>query len=307
VATANALQWQQITPVFCDIDPLSYNLDPAQVVRHITPKTTGIIGVHVWGRPCATEQLAQVARAHRLKLLYDASHAFGCSHRGRPLGGEGDAEVFSFHATKFLNAFEGGAIVTRSAEVAEKARLMRNFGFVAYDQVEEIGTNGKMSEVSAAMGLTSLEAMQHFIDVNRENYHAYRRGLAEVRGCRVIPYDEGERCNYQYVVVEVGPSAPLTRDELVRLLYAEGVLARRYFHPGCHQMDPYRRYFPHAGLLLPVTERQSQQVLSLPSGTAVNGETIADVCGLIAAACRHAAEIRVRLNSLPEAGARKAA
>jgi dTDP-4-amino-4,6-dideoxygalactose transaminase len=292
VATAHALQWQEITPVFCDIDPESCNIDPARVVDLITPRTTGIIGVHLWGRPCNTQALVEIAREHKLRLLYDASHAFGCSHRGRMIGSFGDAEVFSFHATKFINTFEGGAILTKSDELAEKARLMRNFGFVSYDKVSHVGTNGKMNEMSGAMGLTSLEDMNHFIDVNRENYLAYRQGLADVPGLRVFPYDDSERCNYQYVVIDVEESeTKLDRDRLVQILTAEGVLARRYFHPGCHRMEPYRSYFPHASLLLPVTERQSNRVFSLPTGTAVGESQIARICSLLALAIEHGDEL----------------
>jgi len=169
IATAHALQWQSVDPVFCDIDPATHNVDPEQVAEMITPRTTGILAVHLWGRPCDTQALAKVASRHHLRLLYDASHAFGCSHQGRMIGGFGDAEVLSFHATKFVNTFEGGAIVTEDDELADKARLMSNFGFTGYDQVVHIGSNGKMSEVCAAMGLTSLESMQEFIEVNSAN------------------------------------------------------------------------------------------------------------------------------------------
>ena len=129
VATAHALQWQEITPVFSDIDPATHNLDPACIERMLTPRTTGIIGVHVWGRPCDIEALEAIARKHNLALLFDAAHAFGVSHRGRMIGQFGQAEVFSFHATKFFNTFEGGAIATNNDDLAEKLRLMRNFGF----------------------------------------------------------------------------------------------------------------------------------------------------------------------------------
>src|SRR5882724_336712 len=135
VATAHALQWQKITPVFCDIDPATHTIDPAKVERMITPRTTGILGVHLWGRGCDVEALAAIARRRNLKLLFDAAHAFGCTHRGKMIGGFGDAEVFSFHATKFLNSFEGGAVVTNDDELARKVRLMKNFGFRAYDDV----------------------------------------------------------------------------------------------------------------------------------------------------------------------------
>ncbi len=296
VATAHALQWQEITPVFCDIDPETCNIDPARVSELITPRTTGIIGVHLWGRPCNTQALVEIARERDLRLLYDASHALGCSHRGRMIGSFGDAEVFSFHATKFINTFEGGAILTKSDELAEKARLMRNFGFVTTDKVSHVGINGKMNEVSAAMGLTSLEDIDRFVGANRAHYHAYREGLAGVPGLRVLPHDDSERCNYQYVVVEVHDDAGLDRDQIVRILTAEGVLARRYFHPGCHRMEPYRSYFPHAALLLPVTERQSARVFSLPTGTSVGAEQVAAICRLLAMAVGHGEELSALLD-----------
>jgi dTDP-4-amino-4,6-dideoxygalactose transaminase len=296
VATAHALQWQEITPVFCDIDPQTCNIDPARVAEMITPRTTGIIGVHLWGRPCDTQALVELAREHDLRLLYDASHAFGCTHLGRAIGSFGDAEVFSFHATKFINTIEGGAILTKNDDLAEKARLMRNFGFVNYDNVTHVGTNGKMNEFAAAMGLTSIEELARFIEINKTNYHLYGAGLAEIKGLRVMPYAEHEKGNYQYVVVDVDQDvAGIDRDQLVQVLAAENVLARRYFHPGCHRMEPYRSYFPHAGLLLPVTERQSTRVLSLPTGSAVGEREIDMICRIIATAVAHSAAINTRL------------
>jgi len=170
IATAHALQWQEITPVFCDIDPHTHTLDPGWVERMITPRTSGIIGVHLWGRPCNVEALEAICRAHDLKLLFDAAHAFGASRKGRMLGSSGMAEVFSFHATKFVNCGEGGAVVTNDDRLAQKMRLMRNFGFAGIDQVIYVGTNGKMSELSAAMGLTSLESVDEFVAANRRNH-----------------------------------------------------------------------------------------------------------------------------------------
>ena len=182
IATAHALQWQEITPVFADIDPKTHNLDPASVEKMITPRTTGIMGVHLWGRPCDTAGLQAIADKHGLKLMFDASHAFACSHQGRMIGNFGECEVFSFHATKFFNTFEGGAVVTNNDELAEKIRLMKNFGFSGYDNVIYNGTNGKMTEVCAAMGLTGLESLDEFIKINRRNYHSYRDVLKDVPG-----------------------------------------------------------------------------------------------------------------------------
>lgn len=293
VATAHALQWQEITPVFCDIEPGGYNIDPARVEEMITPHTSGIIGVHVWGKPCDVDALAEIASRHGLALMFDAAHAFGCSYKGRMIGGFGLAEVFSFHATKFLNAFEGGAVVTNDDALAAKMRLMKNFGFAGYDRVIYVGTNGKMTEVSAAMGLTNVESMEEFVAVNERNYKAYARGLADLRGVSLMTYDSNERVNCQYIVADVDETVVgLTRDELVRALHAENVLARRYFHPGVHRMEPYRSYFPHAGLLLPETERRSARTMVLPTGTAVGPPQIETITDLLRILLRHPAEVR---------------
>lgn len=282
VATAHSLQWQEITPVFCDVDPETHNIDPACVEKMVTPRTTGIIGVHLWGRPCAVEELAEIAHQNNLKLMFDAAHAFGCTHNGRMIGGFGSAEVFSFHATKFLNSFEGGAVATNDDDLAQKIRLMKNFGFAGYDNVIYIGTNGKMNEVSAAMGLTGLECLDEFIEANRRNYLAYRRALDGIPGVQMVAYDEGEKNNCQFIVFELDEDAAgFSRDTLITLLHAENILARRYFFPGCHRMMPYRSFYPHAGLLLPHTERLASRVISLPTGTAVSESEIDTICAII--------------------------
>jgi len=297
IATAHALQWQEITPVFCDIAPESCNIDPRRVEELITPRTTGIIGVHLWGHPCDVESLAEVARRRNLRLLYDAAHAFACSYQGRMIGGFGDAEVFSFHATKFFNTFEGGAVVTDDDELASKIRLMKNFGFAGYDNVIYIGTNGKMSEVSAAMGLTGLESLDEFIAVNYRNYKEYEHQLEGIPGVQLVTYNETEKRNYQYIILEIDEQVTqVSRDQLVEILRAEKVLARRYFYPGCHRMEPYRSYFPHAGLLLPETERLAKRVLSLPTGTAVGPAEISKICQIIRLVVAYGSEVRQRLS-----------
>jgi dTDP-4-amino-4,6-dideoxygalactose transaminase len=298
VATAHALQWQGIKPVFCDVDPRTHNIDPGQVEQLITPHTAGIIGVHLWGRPCEIDRLTDITRRYDLKLLFDAAHAFGCSCKGRMIGSFGDAEVFSFHATKFFNTFEGGAVVTDDDELAAKIRLVRNFGFADYDNVVCLGTNGKMSEVAAAMGLTSLESLDEFIAVNRRNYEHYRDHLAKIPGVSLVSYDETEKCNYQYIVLEIDEAVTqLSRDDLQKILWAENVLARRYFYPGCHRMEPYRSYFPNASLLLPDTECLVKRVLCLPTGTAVGPDEITQVCHILKLAISHNDKVRERLSS----------
>jgi dTDP-4-amino-4,6-dideoxygalactose transaminase len=296
VATAHCLEWQGITPLFCDIDPRTHNLDPNRVEQLITPRTTGIMGVHLWGRPCAVKELETLASRRGLRLLFDSAHAFGATSGGRALGNFGDAEVFSFHATKFFNSFEGGAITTNNDELGGRIRLMKNFGFAGYDNVISPGTNGKMPEISAAMGLTNLESMEQFITVNRSNYHAYQEGLDRVPGVSLISYDESEQCNYQYVVVEVNKhDSGIDRNLLLDTLHAENVLARRYFYPGCHRMEPYRSSPPHGGWQLPETEKLADRVLVLPTGTAVEPEDVAVICRIIRTAVHNPEAVTQRL------------
>lgn len=281
VATAHALSWQAITPVFADIDSVTHTLDPDAVRRMITPRTTGIIGVHLWGRAAPVEALQDIADEHGLKLMFDAAHAFGCSHQGKMIGNFGACEVLSFHATKFFNTFEGGAVVTNDDELAEKMRLMRNFGFSGYDNVIHMGTNGKMIEVAAAMGLVNLDAIDSVIEANRRNYQAYCEGLAGLPGISLPSFDEKERNNYQYVVMEVGEDCPVSRDQIIQALHAENILARKYFWPGCHSMKPYRELYPHAGLMLPHTQQVANRVVVLPTGTTMNKEMVKAVAAVI--------------------------
>lgn len=283
VATAHALQWQEITPIFADIDPATHNLDPAAVWRMITPRTTGIVGVHLWGRASAVKELEAIAKEHNLRLMFDASHGFGCSLDGRLIGGFGECEVFSFHATKFFNTFEGGAVVTNNDTLAEKMRLMRNFGFSGYDNVIYPGTNGKMTEIAAAMGLTNLEDLDDFVAINRRNYQCYRDAIGSVPGLSLLEYNESERNNYQYAVIEVAPYFPVARDRIVEVLHAENVLARKYFWPGCHNMEPYRSYYPHAGLVLPNTNRVAERVVVLPTGSALQTGAIRGITSILGA------------------------
>ena len=297
IATAHALQWQEITPVFCDIDPVTHNIDPDRVEELITPRTSGVIGVHVWGRACAVEALEGLVRRRGLRLLLDAAHAFGCSRGGRMIGNFGSAEVFSFHATKFLNTFEGGAVVTNDDDLAARMRLMRNFGFAGYDNVVYLGTNGKMTEVAAAMGLSSLESLDEFVAINRRNYQGYRERLAGLPGVAMMTYDARDKSNFQYIVLEIDEGASgMDRDTLLEILHAENVMARRYFFPGCHRMEPYRSLGPDVSRRLPRTERLAARVLVLPTGTAIGLEEIEGVCRIIQVAMRHGAELRERLH-----------
>ena len=280
VATAHALQWQGIRPVFADVDPLTYNLDPAAVEPLITPATSAIVGVHLYGRPCAIGPLQSLADRHGLPLLFDAAHAFGCADGGRPIGGHGLCEVFSFHATKVFNTGEGGAISTDDGALAERVRLLQNFGFAGEDRVVALGLNGKMGELNAALGLANLRHLPRFVAINRRNLALYRQGLAAEPGLRLIDFSAQSASNYHYAIVEVdGEGFGTGRDQLRDHLAAHGVLARRYFTPGCHRQQPYTSQ--GNGWSLPHTERLSGRLLALPNGMQLGAGDVRRICRLI--------------------------
>jgi dTDP-4-amino-4,6-dideoxygalactose transaminase len=282
IATAHALFWQHLTPVFCDIETDSFTLDPDRIEELVTPSTSAILGVHLWGRPCRIDKLVELAQKYDLELIFDAAHAFGCSWNGRMIGGFGVAEVFSFHATKFLNTFEGGAVVTHDDDLAAKLRVMKNFGFAGYD---------------AAMGLTGLESLDEFIVSNCGNYQQYCDELSDLNGVTLPAYDSTQKNNYQYVVLLIDDHLTgISRDQLMDLLWAENVRARRYFYPGCHRMQPYHFLFPLAGKKLPITEDLLQRLLLLPTGTTISTQDISKICQIIRFAVSHGEEIKQRMS-----------
>jgi len=292
VATAHALEWQGITPVFCDIDPHSFTIDPDKVESLITDRTTSIIGVHIWGIPCHIKSLSKIAQKYNLKLIFDAAHGFGCSSGGQMIGCFGDAEVFSFHATKFFHTLEGGAVVTQNDDLADKIRLMRNFGFQGSDNVVSVGINGKMNDVAAAMGLTMLKSLDSILDWNERNYLTYKKEFHTIPDVSLMEFAEKEKNNFQYIVIQIDEKlCHFSRDQLVEILNAENILARRYFYPGCHRMEPYRSMTRYQGITLPVTDAVARQVICLPNGTAVTTREVRQICDIIKFAVGNSEEI----------------
>jgi len=281
VATAHALTWQGITPVFADIDPVTHCIDPDSVRDLITSRTTGIVAVHLWGGAADVAALDAIAQEFGLALLFDAAHAFGSSAGSRLIGSFGDAEVFSFHATKFFNTVEGGAVTTDDDDLAARIRLLRNFGFDGEDSVVSEGVNGKMNELSAAMGLANLPGIDAIVAANRRNHDAYRAGLFEIPGVELLRFDRSGPSNFQYAVALVDDECPRSRDEILSALRRENVLARRYFWPGCHRMEPYRNAARSVPAALPVTEHVTERVLVLPTGPHLDEPDIAAVADII--------------------------
>lgn len=286
VATPHSVQWERLRVVFADVDRRTHLIDVNEIERLITPETSAIMGVHLWGHPCDTDAIQAIADRHGLKVIYDAAHAFACRHQNQMIGNFGDCEVFSFHATKFFNTFEGGAITTNDDQLAEKIRLMTNFGFAGVDRVIHLGTNAKMTEICAAMGLSGLGSIDRFIACNRQNYQRYREHLADVPGVSVLNYEAlGDNTNFQYIVVEIDPKlAGTTRDQVVEQLRAQNILVRKYFYPGCHRMEPYRSLHPEQLDRFPVTDLLCDRIMCLPNGTMVDADDVARVCREIKAA-----------------------
>ncbi len=261
VATPHACEWQGLTPVFCDLDPDTLALDPGDAERRLTPRARCLIPTHVFGVFADMERLADLARRNNLVLLADAAHAFDCTRGEAFAGGHGVPEFLSFHATKYFSTLEGGAILTADAGLAERLRSLRNFGFTASGDAALPGLNAKGSEIAAAFGLASLPALPERWQRLRDIHDIYRNALRDVPGLRIHPVDAAGRNNYRYFSLFVEDAFPLPRDAVVQVLRRENILARCYFHPGCHRLGRYR----DSGGTLPNTERALDRILSLPT------------------------------------------
>ena len=264
VATTHAIRRAQVTPVFADVLAGDLNIDPAAVERAITPRTSAIVAVHCYGNPCDTQALQAIADAHRLTLIYDAAHAFGVTRDGRSILGEGDYSTISFHATKAFNTFEGGAVVTRSEANRRAIDFQRNFGIADEVSVPHVGSNAKMSEFNAALGLLQLD---HFEESRRARAavdRRYRERLEGVAGITCLPIPEGVEPNFSYFPILVGPGYGLSRDRLYERLKADGIYARRYFFPLLSNLPMYRELPSADPANLPVANRAAEQILCLP-------------------------------------------
>jgi len=298
IATAHALEWIGLTPIFADVDPATHTIDVDSVRRCITPQTSAILGVHIWGNPCDVDALQQLANEHHLRLMFDACHAFGCRRHGQAVGTFGEAEAFSFHATKFVHSLEGGAILTQSDELAARMRLMRNFGITGLDTIESCGINGKLSEVSAAAGLTSLATTDERMLHNRNLQRTYTSALQNCPGLDMLSITADQGGNSQYAVAQVDTNRfGLNRDQLLRVLRAEGIFARSYFVPGCHRAAPYASSRAHTPVSLPNTEAILSSVMQLPTGPAVPTGTAARVAEFLIWVQRNSHAICDRLDS----------
>ena len=264
VATAHSLLWNDIKPVFVDIDPETLNLDPSKIEAAITSKTTAILPVHCYGNPCDVNAIQKIADNYNLKVIYDAAHAFGVRTESGGLLRHGDLSVLSFHATKVFNTFEGGAIVSPDAKSKQHIDHLKNFGFVDEVTVVAPGINAKMSEVNAAFGLLQLRHVGAALERRAHIARAYRHALAQVRGIRLLSEPQYVEANHGYFPILVEESYPLTRDALYNRLREYNIYARRYFYPLISEFPMYRGLPSAQAANLPVASRAAAQVLCLP-------------------------------------------
>jgi dTDP-4-amino-4,6-dideoxygalactose transaminase len=294
--TAQALTWAGLTPVFADVDRSSHTSTAATVEPLISPRTTAVLGVHLWGSPCDPDSLQVLCDHHQLALFFDAAHAFGCAHRGRMIGHLGRVETFSFHATKIVSGAEGGCLTTDDDELARRIRTVRNFHLADTDLPVGLRINGKMSEAQAAMALLSLANFDTHRDHNKTINDIYRLRSSAWHGIRLHDCDNGQAHNFQYAVIEVDEDTNgLGRDALVDLLRAENVLARRYFDPGVHRLSPYSENVGTAQL--PVTDVLCRTVMQIPLGPCVTEAIAHQICDLIELASTEGAAIAGRLTA----------
>lgn len=260
VATAHSIVWNNLTPVFVDIDPKTSNIDPKKVELAITNKTVAILPVHCYGIPCAVEELQNIADRHNLKLIYDAAHAFGVKYKGQSLLNFGDLSVISFHATKVFNTFEGGAIVCHSPEMKQRIDRLKNFGIVNEATIEDVSLNGKLSEIHSALGLLQLKTIDQTLSARSKIDQFYRRSLACIEGISCIERLEADVDNYSYFPIVISKPYPLSRDELFNKLKEHSIFARKYFYPLMTELNVYKKFDSDT----PNAKKLSEQVLCLP-------------------------------------------
>lgn len=282
VATTHSIWWNQLTPVFVDVEPSTGNIDPEKIEAAITENTVAIMPVHVYGQPCDNERIDAIAKKHGLKVIYDAAHAFGVQKNGESVLKWGDMSTLSFHATKVYGTIEGGALVCHSAEMKHQIDNLKNFGFRGEVTVEAPGINGKLDEVRAAFGLLNLQQVDAAIARRHEVAMRYRDAIDRIEGVSYLAEQSGVRYNYGYFPIFVDAEKyGMTRDELYEMMKAENVYGRRYFYPLITAFEPYRDYSSAAKANLPIANKMADQVICLPMHHELTDEDVIRVINAI--------------------------
>lgn len=282
VATTHALWWNGIKPVFVDIDPVTCNLDPEKIEAAITPRTTAIMPVHVYGQPCDTKRIQEIADKYGLKVIYDAAHAFGVKVNGESILNVGDMSTLSFHATKVYNTIEGGALVMHDEQTKKRIDYLKNFGFAGETTVVAPGINSKMDEVRAAYGLVNLKQVDKAIEARRRVADTYREALNGIPGIRFMDDVPGVQHNYAYFPIFVDEAQyGMSRDELYFKMKERNVLGRRYFYPLISEFSTYRGLDSAEPRNLPNAHKMANSVICLPMYHSLSNEDIQRVLNCI--------------------------
>lgn len=275
VATTHSLWWNGIKPVFVDIDPKTGNIDPEKIETAITPKTTAIMPVHVYGNPCDTKRIREIADTYGLKVIYDAAHAFGVEVNGKSVLNEGDISTLSFHATKVFNTIEGGAMVMHDEQMKKRIDYLKNFGFAGETKVIAPGINSKMDEMRSAYGLLNLRQVDQAIENRHQVAIRYREALKNVEGISFFEDIEGVKHNYAYFPIFIDESKfGMNRDELYFKMKEQKVLGRRYFYPLISEFSTYKGLPSSSKENLPVSHKMADSVICLPMHHALREEDI---------------------------------
>lgn len=281
-ATPHVLYWNNIKPVFCDIEEQRFNMDPACVESLITPDTTAIMPVHIFGYPCNVNKIQEIANRYGLRVIYDAAHCFGVKVNNEPIGNFGDISMFSFHATKVYHTVEGGALTYRDNSLKERLELSKNFGFIGEESVIVPGINAKMNEIQAAMGLLMLDIVNDEFCKRKQLTLTYRERLKNLPGINFREDISGVEHNYYNFVIRINKEEfGISRDELYDNLKKYNIFTRKYFYPLCSQFQCYRHYPSSSAANLPVAEKVTKQTLSLPLYGGLGDEDIHQICDII--------------------------
>lgn len=286
VATTHALWWNGIKPVFVDIDTKTNTLDPDKIEAAITPKTTAILPVHIYGNPCSVGEIQKISDVYNLKVIYDAAHAFGVKINENSVLNYGDLSILSFHATKSFTTIEGGAIVCHDKKTKKQIDYLRNFGFTGETNVIRPGLNAKMNEIQSAFGLLQLKTFNDNIKKRKNITFYYRERLKNIYGLKFYEDINGVEHNYSFFPVFIDENFPISRDELYFQLQKNNIYGRRYFFPLISKFSPYKRLESSASKNLPVAEIVANQVICLPIYPNLDFKTIDKICSIISAFSR---------------------
>jgi len=277
-STTQAIVRNGLTPVFCDIDPITYTIDVNKIEQLITPQTSAIIPVHVYGNICDVCTIDEISKKYNLKIIYDAAHVFGVKYKGKGIGSFGDISMFSFHATKVFNTVEGGGLVFRDSSLSEKIKQLRQFGMKDSESVPLVGTNAKLSEMHAAMGLCNLRHIAQQIESRKHAYNRYINNLCDIKGIYLPKIDKHVEPNYAYFPV-LFDGYKHNRDEIAKKLELSNIFARKYFYPLTSSFSAYENMFPIQKT--PIASHVANNVLCLPLYEGLSCENVDKICDII--------------------------